>query len=157
MTEALKTPRENSRQAGKTDEIQEQSEHTLYELAYILDGNLSEEKALERAVSLRDIAEKRNSIIVEETQPKLRTLAYEIEKRTAGFFGWIKFLTQSSDIGEIEKQAKRIPEMLRLLTVQSFREELMDQRAKTRRRVVTEEEKGRIKEIDKKLEEILGE
>lgn len=149
MTEATKTP--------KIDDAQEQGEHTLYELAYILDGNLSEEKALEAAASLRGIVEKKNSIIVEEVQPKLRKLAYEIEKRTAGFFGWIKFLTQSSDMGEIEKQAKRMPEMLRLLTVRSFREELMERHAKTRRKVVTEEEKGRIEEIDKKLEEILGE
>lgn len=144
-------------EAPKTEEINEQGEHTLYELAYILDGNLSEEKALGTAASLRGIVEKKNSIIVEEVQPKLRKLAYDIEKRGAGFFGWIKFLTQSSDINEIEKQAKRMPEMLRVLTVQSFREELMERHAKTRRKVVTEEEKGRIEEIDKKLEEILGE
>jgi len=149
MAEAVKTVKTEEKDA-------QQAEHILYECAYLLDGNIAEEKATEVAASLRGAIEKMKSIIVEETQPKLRKLAYPVEKRESGFFGWIKFLAQASDIAEIEKQAKRMPEVIRVLIVQSFREELMEHRTRARKKVVTEEEKGRIEEIDKKLEEILG-
>jgi len=146
-----------AKKVEKNEEKDDQnSEHILYECAYILDGKLTDEKAVEVAASLRGIVEKKNSILVEETQPKSRKLAYTIEKNSAGFFGWIKFLAQSSDIIDIEKEIKRISEVIRFLIVRSFREELMEQRTKTRKKVVTEEEKERIEEIDKKLETILG-
>lgn len=133
------------------------TDHQLYEIAYILDGNLNEEKTKETAGSLRSVLEKKNAIFIEDNAPKLRKLAYPFGKQTSGFFGWMKFLVQPSDIKDIEKQIKRIPEITRMLIMKSYREALMERRTKIRKRVETEEEKGRIEEIDKKLEEILGE
>lgn len=129
----------------------------LYEFAYVLDGNQNEEKAKEIAGSIRALIEKRDALIIEDTQPKLRKLAYPIAKHIAGFFGWIKFLTQAADIRELGKQIKKIPEVIRMLTVKSYREEFAERRTHIRKRIETPEEKERVKEIDKKLEEILGE
>ncbi|MBI4114778.1 MAG: 30S ribosomal protein S6 [Candidatus Niyogibacteria bacterium] len=132
-------------------------EHKLYEFAYILSGILDEEKARKAANDLHAFIEKKHNMVVEDTPPKLRKLAYDINGQAEGYFGWIKFLGQPSDIIEIEKQAKKTGGVLRFLIVQGYHEEVAERRTKVRKKIITEEEKGRIEEIDKKLEEILGE
>ena len=128
----------------------------LYEIAYILDGRLAEEKAGEKAGDLKGLIESAHNMTVEESAPKLRRLAYAIRGQNEAFFGWIKFIMQPSEINTVYGKIKKIPEVLRFLLVEAQREEIMEKRIKQKRRVMTEEERARIDEIDKKLEEILG-
>lgn len=133
------------------------TERNLYEIGYMLIGALPEEKAHEAVGKIRSLIESGKNIVVEESPPKLRKLAYPVKKQVDGFFGWIKFLAKQSDIRDLNAQIEKLPEILRLLIVETKREELAERKAKTKKKVITEEEKTQIKEIDQKLEEILGE
>lgn len=141
---------------GEKEWLSSDIEHKLYEVGYMLTGTFPEEKANEAGGKIRSFIEGGKNIVVEETLPKLKKLAYPIKKQTDGFFGWIKFLAKASDIKEITEKIEKMPEMLRMLIVETKREELTERRAKAKRKVLTEEEKTQIQEIDKKLEEMLG-
>src|SRR3989338_6813909 len=81
------------------DAAEEKAEGKIYEIGYHIVPSVPEEKLGAEVSSLKDILEKGKATIISEEVPKLRTLAYEMRKESAGkyskynsaYFGWIKF------------------------------------------------------------------
>ncbi len=106
-------------------------EKKIYEISFIFDNRLTEEKALDKAESLKkDIASFEGSFISEET-PYMRELSYEMirvvnnvnTRFTEGYFGWIKFEIAPSFIEEINKRLKLDEEIIRFLIVKTTKED----------------------------------
>jgi ribosomal protein S6 len=94
---------------------------------------VQEDKVGAELSSLKDSLEKNKAIIISEEAPKLRPLAYEMRKETAGkyqkynsaYFGWFKFEATSEAIKAIEESFKKTASVLRYLLIKTVRENTM--------------------------------
>jgi len=148
-------------------------ESILYEIGYILKPTLSDEEILGFSSKLRNLITNGNGLINSEGQPKKLPLAYEIKKEVSTIFNWIKFTLNSDLVNAIERELKKDPSVLRFLVMKTKKDEpvriptLQPKREPTEDSFKTEiiatpakiEAKEKIKEeeIDKKIEELLGE
>lgn len=149
-------------------------ENVLYEIGYMLKSNLSSEDILAFSNKIRDSIMAKKGLVNSEGQPKNISLAYEINKETAAVFNWLKFTLNSDQLEELEKELKKDPSVIRFLMMKIKKDEpvkipilKLRRERETEKITKTEtietsaatEEKEKIKEeeIDKKIEELLGE
>jgi ribosomal protein S6 len=144
-------------------------EPKLYEIGYLLKGDLNEEKTLELSEHFRSLIEKERGIITGEGKPKKQSLAYPIRKQEAAFWGWFKVLLPAESLSDIKKSLEKT-DILRFLMVEIKREKEATKPISKPKRVkriipkfIQKEEipprageRLQVEEIDKKLEEILG-
>jgi len=126
----------------------------LYEIAYVLKGE-GEENAVNNLDSLKKYIEGRNGMNLEESRPQKRRLAYSLGKEREAFLGTIRCYLKPGDIKDLEDFLRHENNILRYLVTVSKRHADKPSRPKKIRRIV-EKSNSDIKEIDKKLEEILG-
>lgn len=136
--------------------METEKEPKLYEIAYFVKAGEDEQEAISETQKIRDAIEQKKGIVAEDSKPAKKKLAYEIQKQNEGYFGWLKFLLKPLELEGLKKEIKKIPSIIRFSIYQAKKEEIMERRAKRRKRIIPEEEKAQIKEIDKKLEELLG-
>jgi ribosomal protein S6 len=105
-------------------------DNRIYEISYIFDNKIDENKALEKANAIKQsIATLGGSFISEET-PYMRELAYEMIRVVnninirfnEGYFGWIKFELNGDKVKDLEKTLKNDEEVVRYLVVTTVRE-----------------------------------
>ena len=107
--------------------IQDEEDKIVYEISFIFDNRLEEDKAVEKLETLKkDIASEKGSFISEET-PYLRELSYEMirvvnnikVKFREGYFGWVKFELSPSSLEILEKKLKLDEEIVRFLIIKA--------------------------------------
>lgn len=136
--------------------MESEREPKLYEIAYLLKANQTEEEATLEGQKIRNMIETKGGIVTEDSKALKKKLAYEIQKQNEAYFGWIKFLLKSSALENINKELKKLPEIIRFSIYKAKGGEVIERRTKKRKKITPEEERVQIKEIDKKLEELLG-
>lgn len=157
-----------------------EKERLVYEIGYMFKDSLEGEELLGFTEKIRNTIASNNSIVISEGKPKKQPLAYPIKKEVAGVFNWIKFQTSPDSIKKIESELKKESEILRFITTKSRKEEtsrptIMPFKKRTlepkeKPLVIIEHapetetqkeellsEKMKEEEIDKKIEELLGE
>jgi len=92
----------------------EAEESRTYEAAYLLKGDLGEEKAIETGDNLRRLIEDEHGIVSLETRPRKQKLAYSIKKYDTAFFGSLKFILPAEKIALLRKHFEKF-DLLRLL------------------------------------------
>ena len=106
---------------------QNQESKLVYELGYLLDAKLSEDKAAQKAEKLGELVAQDSGEVVSSGEPRMRNLAYEITVRREGkrsdhtkaYFGWIKFDNDASVIEKIEKALSNEQDIIRYLIMKS--------------------------------------
>ena len=139
----------------------------LYELTYLISPDLSEEE-------IRVLQEKINSLIQEEGRVLpdstsngglvRKTLAHPIKKNRSAFLSTLSFQLNPEELESLEKKLKAESKILRYLILgkpktkppTTFRKKMVGGKPPTPRKKVVGG-KVELKEIEKKLEEILGE
>jgi len=131
-----------------------------YELTYLISPDLSEEE-------LKIFPEKIDSFLEEEggkseglKLPIKKRLAYPIKKKNEGYWGTLNFYLSPEKLESFEKKLKKEPKILRYLLLRERlpkKFEILQIRPKVKAPKVKKEKKVELKEIEKKLEEILGE
>ena len=152
-----------------------ETESKSYKFDYLLRGDLGDEKAFETSEAVRKMIEEGGGIITQENKPQKKTLAYPIKKHDMAYFGLFKIIFPKEKLQALDKSLKKL-DLLRLLF---SRIKPMQETAKriSKRRLVRQpmekelqmakseiqlkeevkvKEPLRVEEIDKKLEEILG-
>lgn len=71
-----------------------EAETRLYEISYLLRGNVSEDEALKTSEDLRKLIEDKHGLITQETKPQKQNLAYKIKRQETSHFGSFQFLFQ---------------------------------------------------------------
>lgn len=168
-----------------------ETEIRLYEIGYLLKGDIGEEEALEKSEFLRKIIENEKGLIIQENRPKKQNLGYPIKKHAIAYSGSFSFTLAPEKIPVLKKSFEKF-DLLRLLLRQSKREkEILKYPAKrrtfrqppdastikeiqqtkeaqkkepastsrldsTETKPAKRSEPLQVEEIDKKLEEILG-
>jgi ribosomal protein S6 len=108
------------------------SDSKVYEIGYLLVPSLPAEKVGEQVSAFAVILEKHSAVVIGEESPTLIPLAYEMEKRDHGYFGWIKFYCSPSVIEDIRKSFDQNPNTLRTLAIATVKEKTyLGKRAKS--------------------------
>jgi len=135
----------------------------LYQLDYLVSPQTSEQDAQSIGEKIKSLIEKQGGSIV-KTEPLIRQmLAYEIKKFNEAFLAGFIFNLKPEYLKEIEKELSLEKNILRHLM---FKKKLVKIKKKRRKITKTLKEveilkdkpkrKVELKEIEKKLEEILG-
>lgn len=102
----------------------------VYEIGYLLVSSIPEEKVGGEVESLKASLSKKGAEFIGEEAPELRTLAYTMVKKIGptnhrfdkGYFGWLKFELGAKEIEAIKKSFEENPHMLRMLLINTIRE-----------------------------------
>jgi small subunit ribosomal protein S6 len=122
-----------------------------YQLAYLLSPELKKEEIEKIQKDLTSFFEK-EGVLDKVEEPLKRTLFYPIKKKTEAFLGAIYFYLESEMIKELEKKLRGEEKILRYLIVS----EKAPKRIKVEKKIA-KPKKVELKEIEKKIEEILKE
>lgn len=165
------TPNSSVRVAG--EEKEEETENRIYEVGYFLVPTISEAELPREVTVLKDALDKKNAMIIAEEFPKLRPLAYPMQKRVgegfqthmSGYFGWVKFESTPASALRIEHEFKKSERVLRYIFIKTVREHTL---TAGRPRIDKRERKEAPKdapasspisetELDKSLEKLIAE
>jgi len=133
-----------------------------YELTYLISPELSEKEINSLSTEINSLIQK-NQGILEKTTPVLKKqLAYPIKKKTTAYLASLNFKIKPEGLEEIKKQIESEPKILRYLILTAIKAKLKVA-SKTSRvplvikktKEVIPKKKVELKEIGKKLEEIL--
>ncbi|KKW13019.1 MAG: 30S ribosomal protein S6 [Parcubacteria group bacterium GW2011_GWA2_49_9] len=152
---------------------EERSETRIYEVGYLVVPSVSEEELPREVTALKDVLDKEKAAIISEEFPKLRALAYPMQKRVGGayqkyqnaYFGWVKFEVSAESAKRIEQAFKQSEKVLRFILVKTVREQTV---TLGRPRVTRPERKEAPKdapasapvsemELDKSIEKLIAE
>lgn len=141
-----------------------------YELTYIISPEITSEEAGAVAREIESSIQGKEGIIIKQENPSAKPLAYVIKKHASGFVGAIEFQSEPENVKELEeklhKDAKIIRSMVTIKQIQKPRKERGSRRiiAETKQPEIEiekpsekEKEKVELKDIEQKLDEILGE
>ena len=128
-----------------------------YELNYLISPDLSENElkdCQERVVSL---IEEEGGILSEVNSITRKTLAYPIKKKRATYLNTLSFQLDPERLESLEKKIKAEAGILRYLILTKKLPKKILEIPRKPRKIVKPKLKVELKEIEKKLEEILGE
>ncbi|MDO8620580.1 MAG: 30S ribosomal protein S6 [bacterium] len=151
----------------------EEAVSRIYEVGYLIVPTVSEEELPREVTALKDVLEKEKVAIIAEDFPKLRPLAYPIQKRAGGvyqkhmnaYFGWVKFESSPESVLRIDQAFKQSEKVLRYILIKTVREHTLTMgRLRTERRERKEAPKDATPavpvsetELDKSIEKLIAE
>ena len=149
-----------------------------YELTYIISSEITSEEAGAMAKEVNSLIESKEGTILRSENPVAKTLSYPIKKFGSGYFVVLEFSAEPEKIKELGEKLKNDKKILRHLVIikrharikrerKGVRKLIFSNEAETKNgtadknlRAEAAEEKGKkieLEEIEKKLDEILGE
>jgi ribosomal protein S6 len=156
-----------------------EEEKRPYEMNYLLRGDAGEEKAAETNGLVRKLIEDNGGLVTQENGLQKQNLSYSVKRQNAAYLGSLKFIFPPEKIQNLKNSLEKIGLLRVLLTQENQKKETA--RYPLRRRAIRRPaakiyppaEEGvkkepapveervesplQVEEIDKKLEEILGE
>lgn len=128
-----------------------------YELTYLIQPNLSEQElaSLQEKVSL--FIEEQEGIVERKEKPFKKSLDPPIKKQVSALMAMLYFYADPQKIDLIQSQLKSIPEILRFMLTIKAAPKTEQAAPVIRKPQEPKEEKVELKDIEKKLGEILGE
>jgi len=147
-----------------------------YELTYIIASEISSEEAEAKAREIESAVQSNEGIILKQINPNARTLAYPIKKSASGFLGVLEFEMEPEKISELQSALLKDEKILRQMTVVKNPIKAW-KKSKTRTKPAKVFEAGKetakskdaeiakngakgkveLKDIEQKLDELLGE
>ena len=88
-----------------------------YETVFILTPVLSDAQMKEAVEKFKNLLKEQGAEIVNEEDWGLRKLAYNIDKKTTGFYSFLEFNAEPSVIDKLELNFRRDERVIRFLTV----------------------------------------
>ena len=126
----------------------------FYELAYLISFKLTLEDAKNFSEQIIYWIKKEGGMVDEVKNPKRIKLAYEIKKETEGFLVSLNFHLEPEKLENVVKKMKSEGQILRSLI---FTKKTPKEKELPKIPKIKKEEKVALEDIEKRLEEILGE
>lgn len=142
-----------------------------YELTYIISPEISSEEAEAKAKEIEATVQKMDGVILHQSNPVAKTLAYPISKSASGFLAIVEFQLEPEKLNElatsISKDGKIVRHMIiikeagktlkkkRERTAPQFTKGPQEPKAAPAEKIVAD--KIELKDIEQQLDEILGE
>lgn len=132
----------------------------LYEITYLISPDLSEEELKGYQEKITSLIREEGGVLGEVNSAARKTLAYPIKKKRTAYLNTLSFQFEPERLESLEKKLKGESNLLRyqILTKPptTFRKKVTGKKPTISRKKVVGG-KVELKEIEKKLEEILGE
>lgn len=128
----------------------------FYEISYLVSPNISKEELKNFQEKINSLIQKEGGILFDINPPKKRVLAYPIKKNKEAYFLNLTFHFPEEKIENFEKKLKEEKQILRYLILTKRKPELVGMPKKPSIKKVEKPKKVELKEIEEKLEEILG-
>lgn len=127
-----------------------------YELTYLIHSGLSREEINSLSERIKSSIEEKGGSIQKSNPPIKIRLAYLIKKNSEAFLAYLTFNSEAEKLKELEKEIKEEEKILRHIIL---KEKILKkkERASVQRKIIKPKAKVELKEIERKLEEILGE
>ena len=131
-----------------------------YQLTYLINPEVGEKQLQDVVSQINDFIRKEGGVIEKEDKPIKKRLGYLIEKRQVGLLVSLVFLFDSQKLSNLEILLKENSQIIRHLLLVKLP---ISQKPRRREKVApllvekSKPEKVELKEIEKKLKEILGE
>jgi len=136
--------------------MEKESDPRLYEISYLVKADDDQSAAVEVA-AVSGAIEKEHGIVTSQNSPARKALSYPVDGAKDCWWGWIKFMAKPEVLSAIERELKEIKQIFRFSVFKINKADMAERPARKRRVVpVPPAEKTDIAEIDKKLEEMLG-
>jgi len=130
----------------------------LYELTYLISPGLSEEGLKSLGEKINSLIQKEGGVLNEVNLPIKKGLVYPIKKNKETFLASLNFYLEPGRLENLEKELKTEKKILRYLILAKKPPTKILVGGKPRKVIKPKPKvKVELKEIEKKLEEILGE
>lgn len=127
----------------------------LYELTYLILPELKEEELNSLQEKIISLIQNNGGVLVSSEEPTKKSLFYPIKKKTEALLATLSFQLKPEKLKELEKKLKAEKNILRYLIITKKVPKKVPT-AKAKRKPI-KREKVELKDIEKKLKEILGE
>ncbi len=127
-----------------------------YELAYLISPELSKEEVKPFQDKIISFIQNEGGVLIENVNPVNKLLSYPVKKQIQAYLAVLDFQLNPEKLAELEKKIKAETQILRYLIL--IKPKLKEIKAVLRKFAPKKapERKVELKEIEKKLEEILG-
>ncbi len=129
-----------------------------YELTCLISSEISETEAQQLQNQIATLIQSEAGILLEEKLPFRKKLAYPVKKQSQAYLSVLVFQLEPEKLKNLEKKLKEISQILRYLILikHPVKEDKITSFArKTKSKKPEKEKKVDLKDIEKKLEEIL--
>lgn len=157
---------------AQEDEDSDIGESRIYELGFLLDGDIIEEAVSLEIQKIKDVVENGIFRFVSEGSPIKKELEYTVtvsrdgtkKNHDSAYFGWIKYEKDPQDIMKVQAELTKNPNIVRFIILKTIADDLVPYRAINR--VETERAEKRDdtprepisiskEELDKTIEELV--
>ena len=150
-----------------------------YELTYIISPEITNEESMALAKEIESFVQSKEGVILNQINPVAKTLAYPIKKHASGFMCVLEFQSEPELLAELEDKINKNTKIVRhIIAVKKPLKARKERRAKQpvapsfvkeekienkelqdsdSHKASIEKEKIELKDIEQKLEELLGE
>jgi small subunit ribosomal protein S6 len=128
-----------------------------YELTYLISPELSEKEIEELQKKISSLIEAEGGKVEKFNKPAKRKLRYPIKKKEEGYLATLYFYCLPQKLANLDEKFKKDSSILRylILTKKTPKKEVKALKIE-KKAEIKKEKKVKLEEIDKKLEEILG-
>lgn len=148
------------------------SETKNYEIAYLINPDVAEDEVFGEAGKITGFVQEARGMVGHIEEPRRCHLAYPIEEFGQAYFGWTTFVIAPGELSELKKKIKAEKNIVRFIISAEVQKPIIPPRVMRPRpsaplanldeikafepQAPKEEDKVKIEELDKRLEEILG-
>lgn len=129
----------------------------LYQLTYLITPELNEEQIKGLQEKINSLIQKEGGILSEAKKEVKKRLFSSIKKNNQAFLATLNFQLKPEKIEILEKEIKQNPKILRYLILSQNLPKKVIQPIKSKGAKPKQKKKVELKDIEKKLEEILQE
>ena len=127
-----------------------------YELTYLISPDLSEEEAISLSTEITSLIQEKQGILEKNLSLLKKQLSFPIKEKTAAYLAGLNFQMKPEGLEELKNQIKSESRILRhLILFKESPEKPVKTLVKEPKRII--KPKVELKEIEKKLAEILNE
>ena len=129
-----------------------------YELTYLISTDVSAEELKNFPEKIKSFIQEEEGAIKKTTEPSKTKLGYPIKEKGQGFLTILNFSLSPEKIANLEKKLKAENQILRYMILnKDLSKKILRPKRTSPEPKTKESEKVELKEIDKKIEEILKE
>ena len=128
----------------------------FYELTYLISPEVSETEIKDLQQKLDSFVQNKEGILDSSSPPEKTNLSYPIKKEDQAYLSSLSFYLKPEEVSNLKKEVKSESQILRFLISIKKKPKVTKISKRPLAKKPEKEKKSKLKDIEQKLEEILG-